>query len=223
MTKHYALSAAKRDRAGKGVARALRRENRIPAVIYGDKKPPVTISMPVKEITLELHKGHLFTTLCDMDVDGEKYQLLARDVQVHPVSDAVEHVDFLRVTSKTKLTVSVPVHFSGYEDSAAAREKGVVNTVRHEVDIVCLATAIPESIEVDLSKAEIGDTIKISNAKLPEGAKPAIDDRDFTLATIMAPKRAADIEAEEAADGEAPEAPEGETAEGDAAEGDKAE
>lgn len=219
MTKHYALSAAKRDRAGKGVARALRRENRIPAVIYGDKKAPVSISLPLKEVTLEFHKGHMYTTLCDMDVSGEKHLLLARDVQVHPVSDAVEHVDFLRVSEKTKLTVSVPVHFVNYDASKAAKAKGVVNIVRHEVDIVCLAMAIPEQIEVDLAGADIGDAIKISKAKLPQGATPAITDRDFTLATIMAPKRAVEeTPAEATAEGAEAAAP----ADAAKAEGDKA-
>lgn len=205
MTKHYALSAAKRDRAGKGVARALRRENRIPAVIYGDKKAPVTISLPEKETTLEYHKGHMFTNLCDMEIDGEKNQVLVRDVQVHPVTDRIEHVDFLRVTNKTTLTVSVPVHFVNYEESKAAQGKGILNIVRHEVDLVCKATAIPESLDVDISSSEIGDAIKISWAKMPEGAKPAITDRDFTLATIAAPKRLLDdapAEGEAAADAE---------------------
>ena len=196
MTKHYALSAAKRDEAGKGVARALRRENRLPAVIYGDNKAPVTISLPAKEVGIEYHKGHMFTTICDMNLDGEKIQVLARDVQVHPVRDTVMHVDFLRVSDKTRLKVNVPVHFTNYEDSPAGTAKGVLNIVRHEVEVFCLAKNIPDAINVDLAKAEIGDTIHISNADMPDGAKPVIDDRDFTLATIAAPKR---IEVEEEA------------------------
>jgi large subunit ribosomal protein L25 len=188
MTKHYALSAAKRDRAGKGIARTLRRDNNIPAVIYGDKKEPLIISLPLKEITLEYLKGHMFTTLCDITVDGTKQLVLVRDVQRHPVSDKIEHVDFLRVTEKTKLTVAVPVHFINYDASPAAKSKAVLNIVRHEVDLVCLAQAIPESIEVDLSTFEIGDAVKISAAKLPAGTTPTITDRDFTLATLAAPR-----------------------------------
>lgn len=203
MTKHYALSAAKRDRAGKGIARSLRREDKIPAVIYGDKKEPVMISLPSKEVTLEYHKGHMFTTLCDMTVDGAKHLVLVRDVQRHPVSDAIEHVDFLRVSEKTKLTVAVPVHFVNFEESKAAKSKAVLNIVRHEVDLVCQAQSIPESIEVDLAKFEIGDAVKISAAKLPAGTTPTITDRDFTLATLAAPRAVVEEAPAVAAEGEA--------------------
>jgi len=221
MTKHYAMSAAKRDGAGKGVARSLRREDKVPAVIYGDKKDPITITLPAKEINLEYYKGHMFTTLCDLNVDGEKHQVLARDVQLHPVKENVLHVDFLRVTNKTKLTVAIPVSFVNQEGSPWQEEKGVLNIVRHEVDLVCQATAIPEEIEVDVSELNIGDSVKISDAKLPEGAKPAIEDRDFTLATIAAPRAVVEEEPEEGEEGE--EGAEGEAAEGEggeAAEGD---
>jgi len=221
MTKHYAMSAAKRDGAGKGVARSLRREDKVPAVIYGDKKDPITITLPAKEINLEYYKGHMFTTLCDLNVDGEKHQVLARDVQLHPVKENVLHVDFLRVTNKTKLTVAIPVNFINQEGSPWQEEKGVLNIVRHEVDLVCQATAIPEEIEVDVSELNIGDSVKISDAKLPEGAKPAIEDRDFTLATIAAPRAVVEEEPEEGEEGE--EGAEGEAAEGEggeAAEGD---
>lgn len=188
MTKHYALSAAKRDRAGKGIARSLRREDRIPAVIYGDKKEPLMISLPVKETTLEYQKGHMFTTLCDISVDGQKQLVLARDVQTHPVSDKIEHLDFLRVSEKTKLTVDVPVHFVNYEASKASKERAVLNIVRHTVEMVCLAQSIPEAIEVDLTPFEMGDAVKINDVKLPAGTTPKITDRNFTLATLAAPK-----------------------------------
>ncbi len=215
MTKHYALKAEARTKTGKGAARTLRREGKIPAVIYGDKKEPVGITLPLKEVTLEMNKGHMFTTLCDIAVGGDKYQVLARDIQVHPVTDFIEHVDFLRVSDNTKLTVSVPVHVENYDDSKAAMGKGVINYVRHEVEIVCLAKAIPEEITIDLSTAEIGDTYKISDVKLPKGATSAITDRDFTILTIAAPKTAAEDAAEDAAiEGDAAAAP--------AAEGDKA-
>jgi large subunit ribosomal protein L25 len=214
MTKHYALSATERKGAGKGAARAIRRESQTPAVIYGDKKDPVTISLPTKETNLEYNKGHMFTTLCDLELDGKKHQVLARDVQLHPVTDNVMHVDFLRVTDKTSITVAVAVNFMNYEDSPAAKEKGILNVVRFEVDILCKARNIPESIDVDLSNAEIGDSIKISNAVMPEGAKPAIDDRDFALAAVAAPRVILDDEPEEGEEGE--EGAEGEAAEGDA-------
>ena len=139
MTKKYELSAVKRERAGKGVARALRREAQTPAVIYGDNKPPVTISIPTKEANLEYNKGQMFTTLCDLDVDGKKDLVLARDVQLHPVTDNVLHVDFLRVNDKTKLTVAVAVNFTNQENCVGLKEKGILNIVRYEVDLVCKA------------------------------------------------------------------------------------
>lgn len=210
MTKHYALSAAKRDRAGKGIARSLRREDRIPAVIYGDKKEPLLISLPVKETTSEYHKGHMFTTLCDVEIDGQKQLVLVRDVQTHPVTDRVEHVDFLRVTEKTKLTVEVPLHFINYDASKASKDKAVLNIVRHEVALICQAQSIPESIDVDLTPFELGDAIKINDVKLPAGTTPEIKDRNFTLATLAAPKLMVE---------EAPAAAEG-AAEGDAAKAD---
>lgn len=214
MTKQFALQAETRAETGKGAARALRREGKIPAVIYGDKKEPVGISLPLKESMIEYHKGHMFTTLCDMSVGKDKYLLLARDVQLHPVTDVIEHIDFLRVSDNTKLTVKVPVRLEGYEGSKAAVAKGVLNMVRHEVEVVCLAKNIPDEIVLEMADAQIGDTVKISNVTLPKGAKPAITDRDFTILTIAAPRggAAADDEAAEGAEGEAAPAAEGASA-----------
>lgn len=200
MTKHYALSAEKRERAGKGVARELRRENKIPAVIYGDAKEPENIALPIKEVTMEYHKGHMFTNLCDLTVDGKKQQVLVRDVQLHPVTDNVLHVDFIRVSAKTTIVVHVPVHFTGHEECPGLKAKGTLNVVRHDVELVCRATDIPEQIEIDLSKFEIGDAIKIGGVKLPNGTKPAIADRDFTIATIVPPRLL--LEEEDAANAE---------------------
>jgi large subunit ribosomal protein L25 len=188
-TKHFTLSAEKRERAGKGVARALRRENNIPGVIYGDHKEAVTIQLPVKEVTLEHQKGHLFTELCDLQVDGKKELVLVRDVQIDPVSDRILHVDFLRVSPKTMIHVNVPVHFLNQETSIGLKAGGTLNVVKHEVELICQATNIPEFIEVDLATAEIGDALKIHNVKLPSGTKPAISDRDFTIATIATPRK----------------------------------
>lgn len=187
MTKHYALSAEARDRAGKGVARALRREDKIPGVIYGDAKEAVSIELPVKEVTMEYHKGHMFTTLCDLEVSGKKTLVLVRDVQVHPVTDRVLHVDFLRVSPKTTLKVHVPVHFLNQETSKGLKKGGTLNVVRHEVELVCQATNIPEFVELDIADAEVGAALKISAVKLPAGAKNAID-RDVTIATIAMPR-----------------------------------
>ncbi len=188
MTKHYALSAETRDRAGKGVARALRREKKIPAVVYGDAKEPESIALPVKEVTMEYHKGHMFTNLCDLTVGGKKNLVLARDVQVHPVTDEVIHVDFMRVTPKTTIHAQVPVHFLNEETCPGIKNKGSLTVVRHDLELVCLATDIPEQIEIDLTPFNIGDAIKISDVMLPKGVKPAISGRDFTIATITPPR-----------------------------------
>lgn len=221
MPKNYALDAAKREQAGKGVARALRREGKIPAVIYGDKKEPVKISLPANETNVEYYRGHMFTTLCDLNLDGDKQLVLARDVQLHPVTDVVQHVDFLRVTPKTTIAVNVPVHFINEDKSPGIFAKAILNVVRHEVELVCSATSIPESIEVDLADKEMGESVNISDANLPAGTKPVIDDRDFTIATLVPPKTAEQEEAAEAEEGgdlsEEGEAAEG-TGEGEAAE-----
>src|SRR5262245_14371575 len=146
MTKHYALSAETRDRAGKGVARALRREAKIPAVIYGDAKDAETIALPVKEVTLEYHKGHMFTNLCDLEIGGKKQLVLARDVQLDPVNDRVLHVDFMRVTPKTTIVVHVPVHFKNEETCPGIKAGGSLTIARHDLELVCKATDIPEEV-----------------------------------------------------------------------------
>lgn len=198
MSKHYALKAAKREKAGKGAARSLRREGKIPAVIYGDKKEPVTITLDMNKINVEYNKGHIFTSLCDLDVDGAGHLVLARDVQKHPVTDIVEHVDFLRVTEKTMIAIMVPVHFYNHDKSPSLKEKGTLNVTRHEVEVLCQAQNMPDHIEVNLEGKEHGDSVRAHDATLPTGAKFVIE-RDFTIATLLAPKTAAQEEAEEAA------------------------
>ncbi len=206
--KNIAMTAQNRDGTGKGSARALRRENRIPAVIYGNNQAPVTITLDEKDITLEYHKGHIFTTLVDIDLDGKKELVLARDVQTHVVKDTIQHVDFLRVSAKTKIAVNIPVHFINEDKSPALNDRGIINTVRHEVELYCQATNIPEFIEVNLEGKDYGDAAKMSDAILPEGATPVISDRDFTIATIVEPRE--EPTEEELSEGaEAPEASEG--------------
>lgn len=204
MANSYAMEAKNRDAAGKGIARALRREGRIPAVVYGDKKEPVLISLDANSANVEYNRAHMFTTLCNLNLDGKEHLVLARDVQLHPVTDVVEHVDFLRVTKKTKIAVNIPVQFINEDKCQGLDEKGIMNVIRFEVELNCSATNIPEVLEVNLEGKQIGDAIKVSDANMPDGATPVIDDRDFTIATIDAPKQAADAdeEAEEAAEGE---------------------
>lgn len=184
MAHTYELKASARDRAGKGSARALRREGKIPAVIYGDKQPPLSISIDAKETSKRLHAGGFLTHVATIDVDGQQIRVIPRDYQLDVVRDTLVHVDFLRVSASSKLTVEVPVHFLNQEASPGLKRGGVLNIVRHEVELEVSPDAIPEYLEVDLTGAEIGDSIHISAVKLPEGARPVTRDRDFTVATI---------------------------------------
>lgn len=187
MAASYELKASARDRVGKGAARALRREGLLPAVIYGDKKPALPITIPVKETTLTLHKGGFLTHIGTIDVDGEKHRVIAKDFQLHPVRDDVLHVDFLRVAKGATLTVDIPVHFLNEETCPGLKKGGVLNIVRHTVEMTVPADSIPEALEIDLAEAQPGDSLHISAVKLPKGCEPTITDRDFTIATIAAP------------------------------------
>ena len=198
MANSYELKASARDRVGKGAARTLRREGLLPAVIYGDKKPALPITIPVKETTLILHKGGFLTRIGTVNVDGEKHQVIAKDYQLHPVRDGLMHVDFLRVSAGTSLTVDIPVVFINEETCPGLKRGGMLNVVRHTVELIVPANAIPESLVFDLSEADIGDTLHISATTLPEGAQPTITDRDFTVATIQSPGGSQD---EESGDG----------------------
>ena len=180
----YELKADAREKAGKGSARAVRREGKVPAVIYGDKQPPLAIALSYKEIYYKIHGGGFLTTVATIDVGGQKINVLPKDYQLDPVKDMPLHVDFLRVGSDTEVNVQVPVHFINEEQSPGIKRGGVLNIVRHEVEFHCPATAIPEFITVDLNGADIGDSIHISSVKLPQGVRPVIQDRDFTIATI---------------------------------------
>lgn len=187
MSNSNELTAQARERVGKGAARELRRNNMVPAVIYGDKKPPLSIALPAKEITMKVHAGGFMTNILSINVDGTVHQALPKDYQLHPVSDRITHVDLLRVSSKTVVTVEVPVHFINDETCPGIKVGGVLNVVRHTVEVTCPATSIPESFIIDLSTLELGDSANISSVDLPEGVEPTITDRDFTIATIATP------------------------------------
>ena len=204
MSQSYELKAEARERVGKGSARELRRKGLVPAVIYGDKQDPISIALPYKEIFYKIHGGGFKTTLATIDVGGQKIQVLPKDYQLDPVRDFPMHVDFLRVSKDSVVTVNVPVHFENEEKSPGIKRGGTLNIVRHEVEFQVPANAIPEFITVDLTGTDIGDSIHISAVKLPQGAKPTITDRDFTIATVAAP---AGLKSEDNADaGEAAEA-----------------
>ena len=183
----YELEASSRDRVGKGSARALRRENKIPAVIYGDKKPPLAIAIDYKQADLRLRAGGFKTTVATISVGGEKILVIPKDYHMHPVKDTLTHVDFLRISADATVTVFVPVHVVGQEKSPGIKRGGALNYVRHDIEMTVQANAIPEAIEVDVSACDINDSVHISAIKLPAGAKPVIGDRDFTIVTIAAP------------------------------------
>ncbi len=181
------LVAQPRDRAGKGVARATRREGRVPAVIYGGKEPPVLVALELKDLARRAHSAAFFTHLLELDVGGKKHRVLPRDVQFHPLKDHPIHVDFLRVAANATIEVAVPVEFINQEASPGLKRGGVLNIVRHEVELICPVEAIPDHITVDMTGFEVGDSVHISHVKLPANVKPVISDRDFTIATIVAP------------------------------------
>ncbi|MDP9630250.1 UNVERIFIED_ORG: large subunit ribosomal protein L25 [Ensifer adhaerens] len=183
----YELKAETRERVGKGSSRELRRNGLIPAVIYGDKQAPISIALSTKDVTMKIHAGGFMTTVAVIDVNGEKIRVLPKDYQLDPVRDFTMHVDFLRVSKDSKVSVQVPVHFVNEEKSPGLKAGGVLNIVRHEVELAVAADDIPEFLTVDLSGHKVGDAIHISNIKLPKGATPVITDRDFTVATIAAP------------------------------------
>ncbi len=181
------LPANARTDAGKGSARAVRRAGYVPAVIYGNKQEPVMVSVDPKTLLMELSKTGFFTKLVDIRVNGETHRVLPRDVQFHPVTDEPIHVDFLRVLAGTEITVAVPVVFINEEESPGIKRGGVLNVVRHEIELVCTAENIPQAITIDLTGLEIGDSLHIGEITLPDGVKPAVADRDFTVATVAAP------------------------------------
>jgi large subunit ribosomal protein L25 len=198
MGEFISITAEVRDRVGKGVARAVRREGKVPAIIYGDNQDPVTISLDGKELTKLLKRPGFFTQIFALDVIGEKHEVLARDIQRHPVSDLPLHVDFMRFNQNTKIVIEIPVNFLNEEASPGLKQGGVLNIVRRELELRCSPSNIPQAIEIDLTGFEIGDSIHISALSLPDGAEP-ITDRDFTIATVAAPTvMTAEEEAEDA-------------------------
>ncbi len=187
MSENTLISADLRNRVGKGSARAARRAGKIPAVIYGDKKQPISIEIEARMMRKIINEPGIFSRLLDINVDNGKHTVLMRDIHFHPVTDDPMHFDFLRVSQSSTVSVSVGVEFINEAICPALKIGGVLNIVRYEVELNCLPTSIPEKIIVDLSEAKIGDSIHISAVELPEGVRPTITDRDFTIATLQSP------------------------------------
>ena len=204
MSEQLTLPAEQRERAGKGASRALRRDRRVPAVIYGDKKTPLSIHVDEKSLAKMLSSGHFMNSVVMIEAGGATHRTLPKDIQFHPVSSRPIHVDFLRIGEHSTVTVSVPVRFDNEEDSPGLKRGGVLNIVRHDLELTCDAAEIPDEIHVDLTGLEIGDSVHISNITLPKGAKVTIEDRDFTICTVVAPSALKSEDAEGAAEGNVP-------------------
>ena len=187
MSETLTLSAETRDRAGKGASRALRREGRVPAVIYGGNEEPVTIHLEEKALVKALGTGHFFNSIVELTVGGATLRTLPKDVAFHPVNDRPLHADFLRLAKDAVVHVNVPVVFANEAASPGLKKGGVLNIVRHELELVCAPDAIPDDIVIDVTGREVGDSIHISHVALPAGVTSAITDRDYTIATIVAP------------------------------------
>ncbi len=201
MAEYTIIAAERRERAGKGPARAARRAGRVPGVIYGAKKDPSLVTLDPREMSRELRTGAFLATVYDVQTGADKERVLPRDVQFDPVTDRVLHVDFLRVSETSTVTVQVPVNFLNEEESPGLKRGGLLNVVRHEIEMTCRADAIPSGVDVDLTGLDIGDSIHISMISLPDGVAPTITDRDFTVATVAAPTVVTEEEEEEAEEG----------------------
>ena len=206
MSEALTLPAELRERAGKGASRELRRQGRVPAVIYGGKEEPTPIHVEERALQRQLGTGHFMNSIVMVEVGGKAVRTIPKDVALHPVSDRPLHADFLRLAKDASIHVEVPVVFVNEEDSPGLKRGGVLNVVRHTLELVCESDKIPDDIQIDVTGLDVGDSIHISHVTLPEGSVSAITDRDFTIATIVAPsamKQEAADEAEVAA-GEVP-------------------
>ena len=194
------LEVENREKVGKGISRALRREGKIPGIIYGNKENPVSISINENDLKTELRKAGFFNRLCDLKLGNENIRVLPQDIAIHPVTEKTEHIDFLRVSENTRVTIQIPVKFENEEDCPGIKLGGILNVVRYSVEVSCPASKIPEEFIVDLTGLELGDSIHFSSIKIEEDIAPTISDRDFTIASIVAP--AALTSEEEKADDE---------------------
>jgi large subunit ribosomal protein L25 len=180
------LSAELRARAGKGAARATRREGRVPGIVYGGDREPTPISLEPGELSRAVARRGFFATLVDLTIDGSVERALPREVQFHPVTDKPLHIDFMRVAVNSRVTVTVPVVFINHEQSIGLRRGGILNIVRHGIELNCPVDGIPDHLTASLEGLDIGDSVHISAVALPEGCRPLITGRDFTIASIAA-------------------------------------
>lgn len=187
MSETFKLAAELRAKAGKGASRAIRREGRVPAVIYGAGQAATTIHVEEKILVRQLHTGHFMNAIVELELDGKTVRTLPRDVAFHPVSDRPIHVDFLRLTGNEVVTVTVPVHFID-QDQSALKQGATLNIVAHDLKLDCAPDMIPDEITISLAGLQVGATIHIADVKLPAGVKPHGRETGLTIATIVAPK-----------------------------------
>jgi large subunit ribosomal protein L25 len=204
MSETLALQADARPKAGKGASRAARRAGQVPAVIYGAKAAPDAITVSEKDVRKLINTGHFTTAIIEIEVAGKKQKTLMRDIQLHPVSERPVHIDFLRVDATTKVHVKVPVHFKDQPDSPGIKRGGVLNIVHHEIELECPAGSIPDEVMISLKGLDVGATIHLADIALPAGVKPHVREKDFTVATIVAPSSL--VSSDAAAEAAAPEA-----------------
>lgn len=209
MSDQLTLTAETRERAGKGASRELRRNGRVPAVVYGGNEDPLMIHVEEKLLMKQLMTGVFLNSVVMIEVGGKTIRTLPKDVAFHPVKDRPIHADFLRVSKDTKVQVGVPVLFANEEKSPGLKRGGVLNVVRHELELICEADKIPDDITIDVTGFDVGESIHISHVTLPQGVESAITDRDFTIATIVAPSALKSSDGDTTKD-------EGEAAEGEA-------
>jgi large subunit ribosomal protein L25 len=182
------FAAERRESAGTGPARALRRAGKIPAIVYGGHEKPLQVALTFKEVRRQVTtNARFFSSVVELDLDGEKVRVLPREAQLHPVTDDPLHVDFMRAEAGALVTVGVPVRFVNEQQAPGLKRGGVLNIVRREVELLCPADRIPAEIVADLSGLDINDSLHISAVQLPEGVRPTITDRDFTIASIKPP------------------------------------
>jgi|SRR5665647_449043 len=193
------LAATVRSGAGKGAARSVRREGRVPGVIYGGNVAAESISLDYRELNKLIYAGHFLTTIFELEIDGRKERVIPRDYQLDVVRDTPLHVDFLRLRPGSRLRVDVPVHFINQEICPGIKKGGALNIVRHSIEMRVPADQIPDALTADLSTLDIAESLHISAVQIPEGCKPTITDRDFTIATITPPARSEETPAAAAA------------------------
>lgn len=198
-----AMEVTAREQTTTGGVKTLRRSGMVPGIIYGNNREPAMVAIDRRAVVKELNRGGFMGRVYELNLNGRKQRCLPRDVQLHPVTDVPLHVDFLRLADDAKIAVMVPVLFSNEEECVGLKRGGVLNIVRHEVELLCPNDNIPENIELDLTGRDIGDSLKISDVKLPGDVEATITDRDFTIATITGSSAVVEEAAEEAAEAEA--------------------